>query len=91
MTFVYLKNMSDHMDHLRVVLQVHKEHQLFTKYRKCEFWLRLVMFLGHIISSEEFKVDPRKTEAVKNWPRPLTKTYIRIFMGLGGYYRRFVR
>ena len=60
------------MGHLRVVLQTFKEHQLYAKYRKCEFLLRSVTFLGHVISSEGVEVDPRKTEAVKNWPRPFT-------------------
>ena len=78
------------MNHLRVVLQVLKEHHLFAKYIKCEFWLRSLTFLGHIFSSEGVEVDPRKTEAVKNRPRQLTPTYIRSFLGLGGYYRRFV-
>ena len=57
---VYSKNESDHMVHLRVVLQNFKEHQLFAKYRKCEFLLRSVAFHGHIISSEGVEVDPRK-------------------------------
>ena len=84
---VYLKNEGDHMNHLRVVLQVLKENQLFAMYCKCEFWLRSVTFLGHIISSEGVEVDPRKTEAVKNCPRPLTPTDIRSFLGLADYYR----
>ena len=58
---VYSKNEGDHMDQLRVVLHVLKEHQLFAKYRKCEFWLRPEAFLGHIISSEGIEVDPKKT------------------------------
>ena len=53
------------MNHLRVVLHVLKEHQLFANYRKCEFWLRLVTFLCHIIFSEGVEVDPRKMKAVK--------------------------
>ena len=52
--------------------------------------MRLVAFLGHIISSEGVQIDPRKTEAVKNWPRPLTPTDIRSFLGLAWYYTRFV-
>ena len=59
---VYSKNEGDHMNHFNVVMQVFKEHQLFAKYTKCEFWLRSVTFLGHIISSEIVEVDPRKTE-----------------------------
>ena len=60
------------MGYLRVVLQTLKEHQLYAKYNKCEFWLSSVTFLGHLISSEGVEVDPRKMEAVKNLPRPLT-------------------
>ena len=78
------------MNHLIVVLQVLKENQLFSKYSKYEFWLRSMAFLGHIISSEGVEVDPIKTEAVKNWPRPLTPTDIRSFLGLAGYLRRFI-
>ena len=77
---------NDHMNHLRLVLQVPKEHQLFTKYSKYEFWLRSVTFLIHIISSEGVEVDPRKMEKVKNWPRPLTPTDNKSILGLAGYY-----
>ena len=69
------------MHHLRVVLQTLKEHQLYAKYSKCEFWLRPVTFLGHIISSEGVEVDPRKMEAVKNWSIQLTPTDIRNLLG----------
>ena len=65
-------------------LQVINENLLFARYRKCEFWLRSVTVLGHIIFSEGVEV-PRKTEAVKNLPRPLTPTDIRIFLCLAGY------
>ena len=60
-----------------------KENQLFAKYNKCEFWLRSVAFLGNIVTSEGVEVDPRKNEAVKNCPRPLTPIDIRSFLGLG--------
>lgn len=63
------------MSHLRIVLQVHKDHKLFAKFRKCEFWLRSVAFLGQIVSSVGIHVDPKK-ETVKNWPRPLNRTDI---------------
>ena len=62
---VYLKNEGDHMNHIRVVFQVLKENQLFAMYCKCEFWLRSVTFLGHIISSEGVEVDPRKRRGEK--------------------------
>ena len=64
-----------------MVLQVLKEHQLYAKFIKCEFWLS---------SGEGVEVDPKKMDAVRNWPRPLTPTSIRSFLGLAGYYRRFV-
>ena len=63
---VYLKNEDDHMNHLRVVLQLHKDIEFFTKYSKCEFWLTSVKFHGRIISGEGVEVYPRKTEVVKN-------------------------
>ena len=87
---VYSNNVGEHMDHLRVVLQILKEHQLFAKYSKCKLWLRSVAFHGHIISSEGIEVNPKKIEAVKNLPRPLTPTDIRSFLGLAGYCRKFV-
>ena len=87
---VYYKIEDENMVHLRVVLQVFKEHQLFAKYSKCQFRLRSVSFLGHIVSSEGIEVDPKKMEAVKNWPRPLNPIDIRSFLGLAGYFRSFV-
>ena len=75
---------------MKIVLQVLRDCQLFAKFDKCEFVLRSVAFLGHVISSEGIMVDPKKTEAVKNGPRPLTASDIRSFLGLAGYYRRFV-
>ena len=78
------------MANLRMVLQVFKEHQLFAKCNKFMSWLTLVAFLGHIISSEGIEVNPKKTEAVKNWPRPLTPTNIQSFFGIDRYYRRFL-
>ena len=87
---VYSKNECGYIDHLRVVLQILKEHQLLAKYSKCEFWLRSVRFLGHIIASVGFEVNQRKTKLMKNWSRPLTLTDITSFLGLAGYYQRFV-
>ena len=74
---------------MKVVLKILMENKLFAKYNNCEFLLRWVTFLGHIISSKGVEVDPRKTEAVKNWPRSMTPTNIKCFLGLVGYYRRF--
>ena len=87
---IYSRGEKEHMDHLRLVLQSLREKQLFAKFSKCEFWLKEVAFLGYVVSGEGIKVDPKKTEAVKNWPRPLSPSVINSFLGLAGYYRRFV-
>ncbi|WMV47080.1 hypothetical protein MTR67_040465 [Solanum verrucosum] len=87
---IYSRSENDHMDHLRIVLQVFNDHQLFAKFSKCEFWLRYVAFIGHIVSNKGIEVDPEKTDAVKSWPRPLTPSDIRSFLGFADYYRRFV-
>ena len=70
-------------------MQVLKEHQLFSKYSKCEFWLRSVVFLGHIFLRESIEVNPKKIEVVKNWPRPLNPIDITSFLGFSGNNRRF--
>ena len=88
---VYSKNNEDHERHLRIALQTLREEKLFAKFKKCEFWLSSIAFLGHIISKEGISVDPQKIEAVVNWPRPTNATEIRSFLGLAGYYRRFVQ
>nr|GFC64429.1 hypothetical protein [Tanacetum cinerariifolium] len=67
-----------------------KEEQLFGKFLKCEFWLQEVHFLGHVVNSEGIHVDPNKIEAVKTWKPLKTPTKIRLFLGLAGYYRRFI-
>jgi hypothetical protein len=67
-----------------------KERRLYAKLSNCEFWLNEVIFLGHIISAEGISVDPRKVEAVLKWERPTNITEIRSFLGLAGYYRRFI-
>ncbi|WMV30055.1 hypothetical protein MTR67_023441, partial [Solanum verrucosum] len=77
------------MGHLRVVLQRLREEKLYAKYEKCEFWLREVAFLGHVVSGDGIKVDPKKTDVIRNCPRPLTPSNIRSFLGFAGYYRRF--
>ena len=73
-----------------LVLQRLKEEYLYAKFSKCEFWLTQIGFLGHVVSGDGISVDPDKTKAVMDWPRPTTMTEIRSFLGLAGYYRRFI-
>ena len=87
---IYSRTEEEHREHLRIVLQTLREHQMFAKLSKCEFWLSEVRFLGHVVSSEGISVDPSKIEAILNWERPKTVFEIRSFLGLAGYYRRFV-
>ncbi|WMV25313.1 hypothetical protein MTR67_018698 [Solanum verrucosum] len=87
---IYSHSEEEHMGHLRVVLQRLREEKLYAKYEKCEFWLREVAFLGHVVSGDGIKVYLKKTDVIRNWPRPLTPSDIRSFLGLAGYYWRFV-
>ncbi|KAA3483464.1 DNA/RNA polymerases superfamily protein [Gossypium australe] len=87
---VYSRTEEEHDKHLRIVLQVLREKQLYAKFSKCEFWLREVAFLGHVVSAEGIRVDPCKIEAVLDWKPPRSVAEIRSFLGLAGYYRRFV-
>ncbi|XP_058774497.1 uncharacterized protein LOC131648787 [Vicia villosa] len=87
---IYSKSESEHSDHLRTVLQVLKERKLYAKLSKCEFWLKKVSFLGHVISGGGIAVDPSKVDAVLQWETPKSATEIRSFLGLAGYYRRFI-
>src|SRR5262249_6148095 len=88
---VYSKSQEEHETHLRLVLQILREQQLFAKASKCEFWMNEVGFLGHVINKDGIRVDPKKVEAVASWPRPQNVTEIRSFLGMVGYYRRFVK
>ncbi|KAD4981870.1 hypothetical protein E3N88_18541 [Mikania micrantha] len=87
---IYSRNEKEHEQHLKIVLELLKEERLYAKFSKCEFWLREVQFLGHVINSDGIHVDPAKIEAIKNWDVPTTPTEIRSFLGLAGYYRRFI-
>uniref|UniRef100_A0A2N9III7 Reverse transcriptase n=1 Tax=Fagus sylvatica TaxID=28930 RepID=A0A2N9III7_FAGSY len=87
---IYSKSLEEHEQHLRVVLQTLRDHKLYAKLKKCEFWLESVAFLGHVISKDGILVDPKKVEAIVDWERPKDVREIRSFLGLAGYYRRFI-
>ena len=88
---VYSKDAQEHEHHLRIVLRTLRENQLFAKLSKCDFWLKEVSFLGHVVSVEGIRVDPVKIEAIVNWKPPQNVTEVRSFLSLAGYYRRFVQ
>jgi hypothetical protein len=83
---IYSKSEEEHAQHLRVILQRLRDHQLYAKFSKCAFWLREVPFLGHV-STEGIAVDPSKVQEVLEWKSPKPVTQIRSFLGLAGYYR----
>nr|GFC08184.1 hypothetical protein [Tanacetum cinerariifolium] len=86
----FSKSKEEHEDHLRTVLQILRQEKLYGKFSKCEFCLSSVAFLGHIVSSKGITMDPEKVEAITKWPRPTSVTEVHSFLGLAGYYRRFV-
>ncbi|GJV71311.1 putative reverse transcriptase domain-containing protein [Tanacetum coccineum] len=87
---IYSKNKQEHEEHLKQILELLKKEELYAKFSKCEFWISKVQFLGHVIDSEGIHVDPAKIEAIKDWTSPKSPTEIRQFLGLAGYYRRFI-
>jgi hypothetical protein len=87
---VYSKSMEEHEDHLWIVLQHLWENQLYAKFNKCEFWIKEVPFLGHMVSPEGIMVDPSKVKEVLDWKPPTTMSDVRSILGLAGYCRRFI-
>ncbi|GKA71513.1 putative reverse transcriptase domain-containing protein [Tanacetum coccineum] len=87
---IYSNTQAEHVEHLRLVLGLLKREKLYAKFSKCELWLSEVQFLGHVINGNGVHVDPNKIEAVKNWKAPRTSTKVCSFLGLAGYYRRFI-
>ncbi|GJV78129.1 putative reverse transcriptase domain-containing protein [Tanacetum coccineum] len=87
---IYSKSEEEHEVHLKTILDLLKKEKLYAKFSKCEFWLQEVQFLGHVVNRDGIHVDPSKVESVKNWKTPESSTEIRSFLGLAGYYRRFI-
>ncbi|GJX64342.1 putative reverse transcriptase domain-containing protein [Tanacetum coccineum] len=87
---IYSKHKQEHKEHLKIILELLKKEELYAKFSKCEFWIPKVQFLGHVIDSEGIHVDPAKIESIKDWTSPKSPTEIRQFLGLAGYYRRFI-
>ncbi|GJT47651.1 reverse transcriptase domain-containing protein [Tanacetum coccineum] len=87
---IYSHNEKEHEEHLKTILELLKKEELYAKFSKCGFWINTLKFLGHVIDSSGIHMDPAKIEAVKNWASPTTPSEIRQFLGLAGYYRRFI-
>ena len=87
---IYSQSEWEHAYHLKIVLQLLRDHQLKAKFNKCEFWLTEVRFLGHVVLALGVSVDPKKVEAMMSWERPKSVFKIHSFLGLAGYYRRFI-
>ncbi|GJS85278.1 putative reverse transcriptase domain-containing protein [Tanacetum coccineum] len=88
--FAYSKDEEEHGKHLKIILELLKKERLYAKFSKCDFWLDSIQFLGHVIDRSGVHVDPAKIEAIKSWAAPTTPTEVRQFLGLAGYYRRFI-
>ncbi|KAJ9557277.1 hypothetical protein OSB04_011891 [Centaurea solstitialis] len=86
-----LKSEEEHATHLREILELLRKERLYAKFSKCEFWLRQVQFLGHVISGDGVSVDSTKIEAIQKWEQPKNPSEVRSFLGLARYYRRFIR
>ncbi|GJW26006.1 putative reverse transcriptase domain-containing protein, partial [Tanacetum coccineum] len=87
---IYSKSREEHEVHLKTILDLLMKEKLYAKFSKCEFWLQEVQYLGHVVNHDGIHVDPSKVESVKNWKTPESSTEIRSFLGLAGYYRRFI-
>jgi hypothetical protein len=87
---IFFKTKEEHAEHLKLVLQKLRKHKLYAKRSKCEFWLKKVSFLGHVVSNGGIAVDPSKVQDVLNWKPPINVSEIHSFLGLARYYRRFM-
>nr|GFC91738.1 putative reverse transcriptase domain-containing protein [Tanacetum cinerariifolium] len=87
---IYSKDEKEHEEHLKAILELLKKEELYAKFSKCEFWVPKVQFISHMIDSQGIHVDPTKIKSVRDWASSKPPTEIRQFLGLAGYYRRFI-
>lgn len=87
---IFSRTAEEHAKHLRLVLSLLRQHKLHAKLSKCEFWRSEVQYLGHIVSAEGIRMDPKKVEQIKKWPLPRDLAELRSFVGLANYFRRFI-
>ena len=87
---IYSKTKEEHEGHLRIVLQILRDHQLYAKFSKCQFWLIEVRFSRHVVKASGVFVDPEKVETIMSWERPKSVFEIHSILGLAGYYRKFI-
>ena len=88
---IYSKTEEEHKEHLKIVLQQLREHQLFAKFSKCDFFKDKIQYLGHVVTKEGIFVDPEKIREIEDWRVPKDVTDVRSFMGITGYYQRFIQ
>ncbi|MDO3651381.1 reverse transcriptase domain-containing protein [Nocardia mangyaensis] len=88
---VFNRNEEEHQEQLRLINARLREHQLYLKKSKCDLYKKEVTFLGHVVSEEGVKVDPRKTAIVRDWPEPKDVPQLRSFLGLANYFKKFIR
>ncbi|GJY74956.1 putative reverse transcriptase domain-containing protein [Tanacetum coccineum] len=87
---IYSRNKEEYAEHLRIILELLRKEKLYAKFSKCDFWIHIVQFLGHLVDSQGLHVDPAKIKAFNNWAPPTTPTEVRQFLRLADYYRRFI-
>ena len=87
---IYSNSQEEHKEHLKIILQKLREHKLFAKFSKCDFFKDKIQYLGHVVTKEGISVDPEKIRAIEYWAVPKDVTDVRSFMGITGYYWRFI-
>ena len=88
---VYSNNLNEHLHHLDCIFKRLREHKLYAKLEKCQFMQKQIKFLGHLVSSEGVRVNPEKVQAIVDWLVPTSVKDVRSFLGISGYYRRFIQ